>query len=176
MAALAKACGALPLPPPPPPPPSRPRGCVLPPLLLLLLAAAVHRAAGAAGGWGPGELQRERSIAERHLSFPSTTLLASRLTSAETHKRFTFSVPCIGSDAALLARAALLPQHYRGELQQLDPACFPPGSEYSAARCCDTRKGAQGDERCWTDGFNHTRCCPHADIGGSDSGNPKDRW
>ena len=106
----------------------------------------------------------------------STTLLASRLTSAETHKRFTFSVPCIGSDAALLARAALLPQHYRGELQQLDPACFPPGSEYSAARCCDTRKGAQGDERCWTDGFNHTRCCPHADIGGSDSGNPKDRW
>ena len=110
-------------------------------------------------------------ISSRHIAFPSTTLLAPRQSSGE--RNLTFVVPCITSDAMLQSRAAMLPLHHRGELQELDPDCFPPFSEYTAARCCDTQKGLAGDTSCWADGFDYKRCCPHGHVTPAPSGAPK---
>ena len=71
---------------------------------------------------------------------------------------------CAGSvrsePPSTLARLAERPCTLRQwEGQKPDAACFTPGSEYTAARCCDPKSGAGGDPSCWGAGYSFARCC-----------------
>lgn len=155
----------------------------------LLLPCALFIAQHAIGaGAGPASSRKAqatasaakapgRRVRDRHSMFPDETVVARR----ERKGNLTWVVPCTNSDIALQTSAKLLPRQHRGRLAELDPSCFPPGSEYSAARCCDTKKGPGGDGACWQDGYDYQRCCPHLDPQSAeppgDGGKaPQDRW